>query len=128
MPRLMGIRAHSPRSSVRGCERLTRATRLETCLKVSARFGGDRDAARHLVALCADHFQVHRTRVAALVQHADVAQQIDVTAPVRLHLRRAWVLLPSLAVADVDVADALYDGADRFDRILTRPPDVAGVH
>ena len=69
-----------------------------------------------------------RTGVAVLVQHSDVAEEVNVPAPVCLERRTPRAVLSALAVADVDVLDTLNHRSQRRDGVLTRAIDVAGVH
>ena len=62
------------------------------------------------------------------VQNANVAQQIDVAAPVGLVFRIAGSFLTAPAIPDVNVPDPLDYGRDGFDGILVRAVDMAGVH
>ena len=98
---------------------------LQTGLHVALGLGRDHAALGHAVRLGANHLQVQGTVVAVFVQNANVAQQIDVAAPVGLVFRIAGSFLTAPAIPDVDVLDPLDYGRDGFDGILVRAVDVA---
>ena len=60
------------------------------------------------------------------MEGANVADKINVAAPVRLVFRLAGPLLPAFAVADMDMLDARAGRRNRLDRVFARPPDVRG--
>ncbi len=100
------------------------AAGLQTGLHVPARLGGDDATLLQAVLLGPDHLQVERTGVAVFVEDADVADQVDVPAAVRLHLGLARPLLASLAVANMDMLDARDHGGNGLDRVLPGAVDM----
>ena len=70
-------------------------------MNVAAGFGRNDTALLQGILLRPDHFQVERSIVTVLVQHPDIADQVDVPAAIRLILRLPWSFLPSLAVTNV---------------------------
>ena len=92
------------------------------------RFGCDNTALFHRVRLGSNNLQIDRARVSTVVERTDIAQQIDITAPVRLILWLSWPLLSAFAVTDVDVMYTREHGRDRFYGVFMRPPYVRGVH
>src|SRR5206468_3051718 len=85
--------------------RLPRAAGLQARLHVATRLGCDYGALGDAVLLRPDDLQIDRPRIPVLVQDADIADEIDIAAPVGLHLRLARALLASLAVPNVHVPD-----------------------
>ena len=76
--------AGSRRAQLRECDwGLSCAARLQACLNMPARLGGDDATLRGVILLCANHFQIKRAAVVVFMQRPDVADQVYV-APCRL--------------------------------------------
>src|SRR5712692_9758136 len=93
-----------------------------------ARFGGDHTALFEGVLFRADNLQIDGAGVAVVVQHPDVAKQVNIPTSVGLIFGFAGVLLAALTIADVDVLDARDHRFQGVYGVFTRAVNVRRIH
>ena len=69
-----------------------------------------------------------RAGIAVLVQDADIADQVDIAAPVGLIFRRSRSLLHALAITDMHMPDTVDHCRNRLDWILARAVNMRRIH